>query len=70
MTITLDLAGTIVATTGLLGVVGNFVLQVMQLRKSAENGRKLDVNTQLTKEVHESTTAIAEATGTHKTLEG
>ncbi len=71
MTLSVDLAATIAAVAGLVTVIGNLalqIMQVMQLRKSAENGRKLDVNTQLTKEVHESTTAIAEATGTHQIL--
>ena len=75
MTITVDLATSIAAVAGLLTVVGNFVLQVLQMRRSRENGRKIDENTALTKvtaaqvdAVHAATTSIVEATGAHPIL--
>jgi hypothetical protein len=77
MTVTLsgDLAATITAVGTLATVIGNLVLQIVQSRRSKENGRKIDENTALTRDtaakvevVHAATTAIAESTGTHQTL--
>lgn len=70
-----DTAATITAIGTLLTVIGNFIMQIIQARRSASNGRKLDENTALTKEtaakvedVHQATAAIAESTGSHPIL--
>jgi hypothetical protein len=44
-----DIGFVITAATAFLTVAGNFLLSIIQLKKSQENGRKLDENTQLTK---------------------
>jgi hypothetical protein len=70
-----DIAASITAVGTLVTVIGNLVLQILQTRRSRENGRKIDENTALTRDtaakvevVHAATTAIQESTGTHQTL--
>lgn len=55
------LAAVIGSVATLVGVLGNVVLQLKQLKMSKSNSDKLD-------DVHDATTSIAEATGTHKIL--
>lgn len=55
------IAAVIGSIATLVGVAGNVVLQLKQLKMSRSNSDKLD-------DVHAATTSIAEATGTHKTL--
>lgn len=43
-----DVAATITAVGTLITVIGNLVLQLLQSRRSKENGRKIDENTALT----------------------
>lgn len=57
-----DLAATITAVGTLITVIGNLVLQIVQARRSKENGRKIDENTAVTKDTAakvEVVTAIA-----------
>lgn len=57
-----DLAATITAVGTLITVIGNLVLQLLQARRSKENGRKIDENTAVTKDTAakvEVVTAIA-----------
>lgn len=75
MSMTGDVAATITAVGTLITVIGNLVLQILQSRRSKENGRKIDENTALTQvtaqkveEVHQATNAIVESTGTHQAL--
>lgn len=72
MSMTGDVAATITAVGTLITVIGNLVLQILQSRRSKENGRKIDENTELTKvtanKIDQATTAIAESTGTHQIL--
>lgn len=76
MNIDLNVAAIITAAATLVTVIGNVVLQIMQVRKSTENGRKLDENTKLTAaaakqidEVHAATNVLtATASGTYKSL--
>lgn len=59
-----DVATTILAIGTVITSVGTAAIgwmQVLQAKRSKENGRKID-------EVHAATTAIAEQTGTHQTL--
>lgn len=69
MNITLTgVAETITAFGGVVTGIGTLALQIMAARRSIQNGRKIDENTALTKEVHDATAAIAENTGNHKIL--
>lgn len=71
-----NLAGIITAVGTLITVLGSVVLQIIQTQRSAENGRKLDENTLVTKaaakqidEVHAATNVLAaSASGTYKAL--
>lgn len=56
------IAAVIGSLATLIGVAGNVVLQLKQLKMSRSNSDKLD-------DVHAATTSIAEQTGTHKALE-
>lgn len=55
------MAAVIGSIATLVGVLGNVVLQLKQLKMSKSNSDKLD-------DVHQATANIAEATGTHKVL--
>lgn len=56
------IAAIIASLATLVGVAGNVVLQLKQLKMTRSNSDKLD-------DVHAATTSIAESTGTHKALE-
>ena len=56
------IAAVIGSVATLAGVLGNVVLQLRQAKLSQSNATKLD-------EVHAATTAMVEATGSHKTLD-
>lgn len=69
-------AAIIAAIATLVGVIGNILLQLVQAKRSAENGKKIDENTQMTRdtaakvdEVHAATNVLtASASGSYKTL--
>lgn len=56
------IAAVIGSLATLVGVAGNVVLQLKQLKMSRSNSDKLD-------DVHAATASIAESTGTHKVLD-
>jgi hypothetical protein len=62
------LAAVIGSFATLCGVLGNLAVQFKQLNLSKSNAQKLDANSDKLDDVHESTKALAEQTGTHKTL--
>lgn len=70
LTMTGDIAAIITAGATLVTVIGNFILQVIQVKKSTDNGKKLDENTRVTNEtalkvddVHTATDVLTEISG-------
>jgi uncharacterized protein with von Willebrand factor type A (vWA) domain len=69
------IAAVITSLAGFATSVGTVILQLRQAKISASNADKIDANTAITQstankleEVHAATAAIAESTGTHRTL--
>jgi hypothetical protein len=62
------IAAIIASLATLVGVAGNVVLQLKQLKLSNANSDKLDAQGGKIDEVHAATTTLVEATGTHKVL--
>lgn len=62
------IAAIIASLATLVGVAGNVVLQLKQLKLSNANSDKLDAQGGKIDEVHAATTTLVEATGTHKAL--
>lgn len=73
-----NLPGIIAAVATLLGVIGQIVLQLIQAKRSIVTDKKIDENTQMTKdtaakvdEVHSATNVLtATASGSYKSLKG
>lgn len=69
------IAAIILAAGTVAGQIGTIFMQFQQRKMSKSNSDKIDENTALTKDtaakvevVHAATTAIQEATGTHRAL--
>lgn len=62
------IAAVIGSLATLVGVLGNVVLQLKQLKLSRSNSDKLDESAGKLDEVHAATAAIVESTGTHQVL--
>jgi hypothetical protein len=69
------IAAIVASVSTLVGILGNIVLQLRQMKVSAGNSEKIDANTKLTQEtaqkleeVHAATAALIEVTGTHQIL--
>jgi hypothetical protein len=62
------IAAVIGSLATLVGVLGNVVLQLKQMKMSKSNSDKLDDQGNKLDEVHAATAAIVESTGTHQVL--